>query len=313
LIRLMENFDVCFVVTEDSKKNFLDQRSILPGLIPTHQTPLEMERELQLARSEQEAAKGKKDKLDEEYSKKKADFDAGELNAKGEVKLRELERQLSEAKTNLKKIADHQTMSKRKQLQWQKLWPDEPNANQLCFFERVFEFETIPGEIVSKIIARLHSLIQEGSVFRNLLLLADGDSQCQVYVDTTLDRFNIEVRAPSLRQGEDLLKKVKDVLSKSLFEMLGDSAQSLVKDGVRSRFSNKLIPIEKFATLPDESHLDEDGFSDSVKSLKQRGGLLPSEVTARIKGWFSLEYFFPFFSRTSSFPFSHSFSSCKGK
>jgi len=169
-------------------------------------------------------------------------------------------------------------------------WPDFPKPEQKVEFERTFHFEAVPMEVVSKIIACLHSLIDGETVYRDLVFLKIDETQAKITVEASLDRFVLEIRSPSLKDGESMLAKIKESISDvlSLF-MSGDQGTNMVTEGVRSPFSDAIVPLDKFSNIV-ESHLSygEDSLVP-VRMLKKMAGLeTPDEVPRRPGLCFSL-------------------------
>jgi len=242
LIRLMEAFDVCFVVPDDKGKPFLDQRSILPGLLPMYMTEKEMSQEL-------------------EANKRWLEMKGGYSTHDFQEALRRFD------------------YVREQQQKWKNLWPDRPHAVQKYSFESVFQFGAVPAEIVSRVIARLYKHIVGTCVFRNLLLLQDEDIQCKICIDVTLDRFYLDIRARSLDEGQAFLQRIKSILSQSLAGLEDQQGKPhTVVEGLKSPISELVIPRERFSNSPnDEILVFEDGYSVSVRELKLRAGLRPAD------------------------------------
>ena len=282
LIDLMEKFDVCFGVAGDETKPFAERRSVLPCLLPLSLSAREMAQEMEVQRQKQQCCQDDVDIYHSKHASMKAVVDAGFANAAGQAKLRELEKNLHHAQTIYREVVERHSELQLQHSRWRIHWPDITPPAQNCSFERVFHFGAVPAELVSRVIARLHGLILDNCVFRNLVLLQYQDALCRVTIDTTLDRFAIEVRCGNMEDGLELLSLVKRCLSESLAGISEASgAPKVVIEGIRSPFSDTIISLDAFASTAEAS---VSGGSDpllSVRFLQQRAGLAPQEDVHR--------------------------------
>jgi len=306
LLELMEKFDVCFVLAEDRTKPFVEQRSILPALLPTNPNSRLHRQQASTESQEFEIEMKSLQTMKKTYMERKNLFEAGELSDTGKSKFIELEgnyftkRDLI-ARMESKKKAWGEKLQKEK-----KRWPDFAKPEQKVEFERTFHFEAVPMEVISKIISQLHSYIDGKTVYRDLVFLKLSETQAKITVESSLDRFVIEIRSPSLEDGEIMLAKIKESISDvlSLFTS-GVQGTNIVTEGVRSPFSDAIIPLEKFSKSV-ESHLTygEDSLVP-VRMLKKMAGLEETrDKVPRRQGLCSLLHCFLFFFFDPEFSFS---------
>jgi len=99
-----------------------------------------------------------------------------------------------------------------------RVWPRDCPFDRPLQLERILKFNVLPGELVSRIIVRLHSLIQEGLVWRNDLILFDekSNTQAMIQVDPSLSRFVIFLRSSERLSCGKMMKNILDEVTVSL-------------------------------------------------------------------------------------------------
>jgi len=79
-------------------------------------------------------------------------------------------------------------------------WPRDPPFQRFIQLERIIKFNVVPMELVSRLLVRLHPLIQEGLVWRNDVLIFDRSENSQGWIHADLDhnRFVVALRGSDL-------------------------------------------------------------------------------------------------------------------
>jgi len=143
-LSLLEKLGVLFVIHDDQGKAFLEQRSIIPSLLPEKVSGAETEA-LQLA------------------------------------------------------------------------WPGDAPFSRPIEVERIFKFNVLPAELISRLLVLLHPYLQEGLVWKNEVLIfkKEENTQGRIRAELELNRFIVTLRGSDLSCCKDLLEwiiiKVKEV------------------------------------------------------------------------------------------------------
>jgi len=89
------------------------------------------------------------------------------------------------------------------------IWPDDPPHNRSIEIERSILFNVLPIELVSRLLVRIHDLIQDSMVWRNEVYLLDLQTNTQAYIRTSINEesFYVTLRGQS-REACDALMKV---------------------------------------------------------------------------------------------------------
>jgi len=187
----------------------VERRSILPALLPIN--PYSRIHQQQASTESKEFEKEMKDmkKIAEELEKLKSFLEKRNLPLSSDVEYQDLEGKCDKKRDRVAKMKEEQKARKTVSDKEKRRWPDFAKPKQTVAFERTFHFEAVPMEVVSKIIARLHSLIDGDTVYRDLVFLKIDETQAKITVEASLDRFVIEIRSPSLQDGEAMLANIK--------------------------------------------------------------------------------------------------------
>lgn len=180
---------------------------------------------------------------------------------------------------------------------WKKYWQDDLALDQTVQFERVFQFGSIPPELISRMLARLHPLIEGDCVKRDCALLKNSEgTQAKVIVDILLNQFAIEIRAGSLEKGEEILKEIKEGISKvlNLYPQItvpdgqgGVVLHSQIVEGVRSPYSERVISLESIKNAPGKELAVDNEPAISVLKLKEMAGLVSPRPLIKKRGQLS--------------------------
>lgn len=298
LMSFMEKFDVCFGFGEDQGKPFKERRSLLPSLLPERKNDRVIRSELASLNEPMAEIRTKIKGLSSKIDIIKEVFDTKDFTSSGISKLEALENELKNEKKKLEELVDRE-MELGYELNvaqpWKKYWGDELGIGQTVQFERVFQFGNIPAELISRMLARLHGMIEGDCVKRDFALLKNDDgTQVKLTVDLPIDQFVIEIRSRSLELGEKMLSEIKDSISKVLdlypqltvadppsspLADMNETAvvvqhQSQIIEGVRSPFSGRIIPMDK---IKEANGLDlkiGDELGISLRKLKEMAGLI---------------------------------------
>jgi len=111
------------------------------------------------------------------------------------------------------------------------VWPKDPPFDRPLQQERILKFNVVPGELVSRLIVRLHPLIQEGLVWRNEVVLYERISNTQgwVEVDGGLGRFVVVLRGADRVNVRLFMERVLREVRASLAQHPGVSFQEQVR------------------------------------------------------------------------------------
>ena len=256
LIRLMEQFDVCFIMPEDSEKPFSEQRSVIPSLLPTRPN----ERATLQKISDTKVALKKCEESNQELHRTLEFFLM--IMEKG-ISLSEPQHALKlqcEAdidkylKTITKLMDDIGALETQLILArpWKQHWQDDPYTKHLAFFERVFRFTIVPQELVSRVIAKLHGFIQGNCVMQDCVLLQGGETQANIQVDLELNQFTVDLRSPRLADAEEFFAEI----SQTIDETIGDRTVSYIV-GIKSPSdSTSIILLDALRAAEGPSFVD---------------------------------------------------------
>jgi len=161
-------------------------------------------------------------------------------------------------------------------------WPTNPSHLHPYHLERIFKFDVLPTELVSRVIARLHSMVEEACVWRDLVLIQKGQSaKGRIEVVEEHNLFLFEIRSSSFQQGRELMEILMEILSQVADKYPGIQREDYVRSLGDYGFSN-LVKMN-------------DALSDTV--MLQRSGKEEYQVSELKKGnsLFIIDFFLPSF------------------
>jgi len=166
LVTLLQKFEVSFTLPEDENLHFHLQRCFIPALL----------------------------------GERPASHDEFTMDEAG--RLEDL-RTMKEMGT-LTEAQDHALLEELGQrrlraaqfLVFRQNWPEEPPHGQI-HLERLVKFTVVLQELVSRLIARLHTYIKDGLVWRYDVLLAKDDTRAWLHIDFEKELFEVRLRGES--------------------------------------------------------------------------------------------------------------------
>jgi len=138
---------------------------------------------------------------------------------------------------------------RKKRESLRKIWPRDPPFDRPLQLERILTFNVVPGELVSRLIVRLHPLIQEGLVWRNDLVLfqREANTQAWIQVEHSRNRFIVTLRGSDRLSCCFLMDKVLDEVKKSLVQHPGVTFREQVRSPYDEEASLDLALVQEDA------------------------------------------------------------------
>jgi len=131
------------------------------------------------------------------------------------------------------------------------LWPVDPPFDRKHQFSRVIQFNTIPSELVGRLLVRMHPHIQDNMVWQNDVLLCNHDNtQAWLQMDMELNRFHVALRG----SDHHACCKLLDVIIKHVKTVSGNYGGVKFREfGKSPHHPTALVDIDQAAadvTLP---------------------------------------------------------------
>jgi len=170
------------------------------------------------------------------------------------------------------------------------IWSDDVPKN--CFqLERIYNFNIIPNELVSRLLVRFHPYISNGIIWRRGVLLKRGDilSLLQAVIDH--NRFVIKIRGPDRHSCIDMVQFIHEEVEKLLkfypgvqFKEFSSSpylSKALIdlkdiKDDLNKPFSQRelICPITHFP-IKAENLMIQFGLEEKAQPPREKFSYLP--------------------------------------
>jgi len=127
-----------------------------------------------------------------------------------------------------------------------RIWPKDPPFERPVQLERILKFNVIPVELVSRLMVRLHPLIQQGLIWSDDVIVYDAKSQTQgrIQVDYASAWFVVTLRCSDPAKGAALLEKVMDEVKSFLVLTPGVMMKEQVRSPHDQYSSLDLVDIE---------------------------------------------------------------------
>jgi len=94
-----------------------------------------------------------------------------------------------------------------------RVWPRDPPYNQKVEIERSILFNVLPIELVSRLLVKLHHLIQDGLVWKNQVIIKKNDTQAYIRIAVDDNSFCVTLRGNSRPDCENMMDLiVKEVI-----------------------------------------------------------------------------------------------------
>jgi len=225
-LTLMEKFEVCFILEDEQNDNGNEneKKIIIPNLLPdldliqeTRAKNLKLMNELE-----------KLEKLENSTSEK------GKIINEKE-KIQNENKNIDDMEFNLQKI-----MNKR-----ERKWPEAIPRGEIEI-ERIFSFNQVPSEMVSRLLVRFHNRIAENIIWRRGVLLKHHDDDknvlCLLEVKMEENLFEIKIRGKERKECLEMMKYIYEEVK----IVSGNYGGVRWKECVRSpHFSKGLIDLNE--------------------------------------------------------------------
>jgi len=109
------------------------------------------------------------------------------------------------------------------------VWPTDPPLEKKEY-HRVFMFDKMPSELVSKVIVKLHPMIKENLVWKNHVILEDEKSGTKAWVKAfpLISRFNTIVRGEDKQKCGELVESFLNVVLSALENLPGVTMKQMI-------------------------------------------------------------------------------------
>jgi len=211
---------------------------------------------------------------------------------------------------------------KRKAEDWDLVWPKDPPFDRPLQLERTIQFNLVPGELVSRLMVRLHSMILDGMIWRNDVIIFNPqtNSQAWIQVNQEKSRFIVTLRGSVRTSCCQLMDKILEEVKESLLRF----PSVTMKEQIRSPHDREaFIDLEEVQKDAQRSFEDRTlqcpstGLPIKAEVLLVSTGIIDHEISPRGEIFstsfirFSLRHEKQLFSSFPSFPSFFSLSVCK--
>jgi len=226
-LSLLEKFEVCFILKDQQNENKSENKIIIPNLLPDP----EMINETKVKNLEQMKELEKLEKLVSNQTEKEKI-----INEK--VKIQKENQRIASMEYEMNFIRN----------QLEKKWPITIPRGEIEI-ERIFSFNQVPSEMVSRLLVRFHDRIADNIIWRRGVLLKhvhneneNRNTLCLLEVKMSENVFEIRIRGKERNECLEMMKYIYDEVK----IVSGNYKGMTRKECVRSpHFSKGLIDLNE--------------------------------------------------------------------